>query len=303
VALYLGQLAPGSSRRTMRYCLTLVAAMFGERPETLDWARLRYEHVAAIRTRLMETRAPATANLALCAVRGVLRQAWRTGRMDTEAFHRAVDVPGVRGEGLPRGRALNARELRRLFRACACDRSAIGRRDEAILAVMYSTGLRRAEIVGLDLDDYDPATGELRVDGKGGKQRMAYVVGGAKQALEGWLKARGTEPGALFWPSDGRGRPLVNRRMTAEALFLMLRRRTRQARVAPCSPHDVRRTFISDLLDAGADIVTVQNLAGHADVSTTARYDRRGEEAQRRAADLLQVPFGAVPDTGRSTRA
>jgi integrase len=241
----------------------------------------------------METKSPATANRVLAALRGVLREAWKLGLMDAQAFRHAVDVPGVRGERLPRGRALSRRELQKVFSACARDESPIARRDAALLAVLYGGGLRRSEAVGLDLMDYHRETSELWVRrGKGGTQRVSFMTDGATRALDCWLAVRGSEQGPLFWPADGRGRPPLNRRMTDHAIALMLRRRARQARVQPFTPHDLRRSFVSDLLDAGADMVTVAKLAGHANVQTTARYDRRGEEAQRRAAELLRVPFG-----------
>jgi integrase len=167
-------------------------------------------------------------------------------------------------------------------------------RDAALLAIGYGAGLRRAELVALDLADYNPESGELRVRrGKGRKDRLVYATNGAGDALNAWLRLRGEEPGPLFCPVDKAGRVEI-RRITGQAVLYVLCRVATDAGVAAFSPPDLRRTFISDLLDRTGDLIATQHLAGRANNSTTGRYDRRGERAKRKAAELLHVPFVAA---------
>jgi site-specific recombinase XerD len=299
-AVYLAHLAPGS-RRTMINALDTMAGLLTQHRctmQTLDWSALRYQHTTALRTLLADLYAPATANKMLAALRGVLQEAWRLGKMSAEEFRRAADLPSVRGSTLPRGRAISRAELTRLFAVCSKDRTTAGRRDAAILAVLYNCGLRRSELVDLDLADYDGDESALTVrSGKGRKARMSYTTDASRKAIEDWLAVRGLSAGALFTPINKSGKVSL-RRLSDQAVRKLLLKRAVEAGVSHFSPHDLRRTMIGDLLDAGADISTVQRLAGHANVTTTARYDRRGEAAKRRAANLLDVP---VDDEGRTT--
>lgn len=292
-AVYLARLAP-SSRRPMRDALETIAGLLtggSADAMSVDWSAVRYQHSQAVRSALAAKYAPATANRMLSALRGVLREAWRLGLSNAEDYQRAADIETVRGERLPRGRALSMGELGALMRACSADESAAGVRDAALLGLLYGSGMRRAEVVALDLADFDRESGALVIrEGKGRKDRTVYATNGAADALTDWLTARGTEPGPLFLPVN-RGGSIVARRMTGQAVLYVVARRAEDAKVATFSPHDLRRTMISHLLDAGADIVTVQKLAGHSNVQTTARYDRRGEETKKRAAELLHVPY------------
>ena len=298
VLVYLARLA-SSSRRVMRGALRRMAELLtsGRCDEvTCPWGGLRYQHTAAVRSWLAERYAPATANRYLAALRGVLKEAWRLGYMDAETYRRAVDLPPVRGETLPAGRAISAGELRALFASCAEGGMPGGARDAALLAVLYGGGLRRSEAVGLDVNDYDRSTGALRVTrGKGNKARLVYLANGGRAAVAAWVEVRGLDPGPLLLPVSKSGRVTI-RRLSDQAAYDGLRRRAGRAGVAACSPHDCRRSFVGDLLDAGADLVTVQKLAGHANVTTTARSDRRSEDAKRKAADLLNVPYSGPAD-------
>lgn len=292
--VYLASLAQGSRRAIFHALDTIAALLTGDQRGAfdLDWSALRYQHTAAVRAKLASRYRPATANKMLSAMRQVLRHAWKLGLMTAEDYARARDVGNVRGDSLPAGRDLGIGEIAALIGACAADPSPAGARDAAIIALMYATGVRRASVVTLTLADYDPLTGALRVRGaKRNKEYLAHLAqDGAQRAVADWLTVRGLEAGPLFWPIN-KGGNMSNRHLSAQAIYNMLDKRAKQAGVDHFSPHDLRRTLAGDLLDAGADIVTVQKLLGHSSVDTTARYDRRPEEVKRKAANLIHVPY------------
>lgn len=291
-AIYLASLRP-TGRRAMRNLLNVIAEIASTGQQnifTFAWHELRYQHTAAIRAALQERYKPASVNMALSALRQVLKEAWQLGQMSAEDYHRAANLKVVRSSSLPRGRALKGGELIALMKACSQDSSPLGARDAALIAVLYAAGLRRSEVAKLNLSHYEEETGALTIQGgKGGKDRIAYL-GTGSEIVADWLTLRGRAAGPLFYPIR-KGGHIDPRRLTEQSVFDILKKRGKEAGVKAFSPHDMRRTFISDLLDAGADIATVQKLAGHADVQTTARYDRRGEVTKRQAAGKLHLPY------------
>lgn len=295
-AVYLAKLSTIPGRRVMRDSLDTIADLVvpGSNALCFPWASLRFQHTAVIRAKLLERyNKPATINRCLCALRGTLKAAWRLGQMSSEDYYRARDVESVTGDTIPAGRELSGGEIHGLMAACQNDPSLAGIRDGAIIALMYAAGPRRAEVVSIDVKDVEQLDGgiiKIKIIGKRSKERIIYADNGAAGAMADWLTVRGSEPGPLFQPIN-KGGKIKPGRMTSQAIYNMLKKRGDQAGVAIYSPHDLRRTFVSDLLDAGADIATVAKMAGHANVATTARYDRRPELAKQKAASLLHVPY------------
>ena len=152
--------------------------------------------------------------------------------------------------------------------------------------------MRRGELAGLDIEDFDRDDCSIVVHGKRGKQRTVYLTGRGCRFLETWLGHRGDAPGPLFCPIDQTGAIRISR-LRGESVAYILKRLRQQAGIDHFSAHDLRRSFVTALLDAGEDVLTIQKLAGHADIKTTARYDRRGEKAKRQAVQSLGLPDAA----------
>ena len=125
--------------------------------------------------------------------------------------------------------------------------------------------------------------GRLRIEGN-----LEFAA--ALREMAAWLELRGPDEGPLFCPVDKAWRITI-RRLTTQAIYALVARRARKAEVSHLSPHDGRRTFASDLFDAGVDAVQVQGLMGHASLLTTGGYDRRPELARLAAVERLHFPY------------
>ena len=166
-------------------------------------------------------------------------------------------------------------------------------RDLAILSLLLGCGLRRAEVPALQMNQLHLDGGYIRLIGKGNKERTVYLNGEVKENLTNWINYRGSEEGFVF----GRftkgckhlllDRPLVERYIGK--IVARYQQSCEQKTVKPATPHDLRRTFATRLLDKGVDVSLVKTLMGHASVATTSLYDRRGEESLREAAKKIEM--------------
>lgn len=225
-------------------------------------------------------RAKTTTSRKLSALRSFLSFAVRTGVLESNP---AEGVPSPRlPKRLPRD--LTVDEIFNLLDRIGAEDLA-GLRDRALLEFLYATGLRVGELVSLDLASLDFTSSTVRVIGKGRKERIVPFGSAAARAVRAWLVAseplrRGDgDPDALFLNLRGG-------RLTDRSVRRVLLRRLREAAIhARVSPHALRHSFATHLLGSGADLRGIQELLGHASLSTTQRYTHVGTEALMRVYD------------------
>lgn len=203
----------------------------------------------------------------LAAIRTFFRFLTREGRI-TRNPARLVSTPRVNKKIPPR---LEEAEVERLLESPDATRP-LGRRDRAMLELLYATGLRVGELVGLDRADCDLATRLVRVMGKGGKERIVPFGEPAADAIESYARDRarlvrlGAGTDALFLNARGG-------RLTARSVRRLLDGYLRQTALqSSLSPHSLRHAFATHLLEHGADLRSIQELLGHESLSTTQKY-------------------------------
>jgi integrase/recombinase XerC len=241
-------------------------------------AKLEPVHLRGYLARLYDSRERSTLCRKLAAIRSYLRYLRAQGKLEKNV---ALLVPTPKNQPkLPR--FLKIEEIQELIEHAPDTTTRLGRRDRALLELLYASGLRVSEAVGLNVEDVNLDEGWVRVLGKGSKERMVPFGPPAALALQEYLADRETpDARALFLNYQGT-------RLTARSVARLLARNLVKAGVAKSlSPHGIRHSFATHLLAAGADLRTIQELLGHANLSTTQRY--------------THVDLGALLDEYRSS--
>jgi integrase/recombinase XerC len=213
----------------------------------------------------------------------------REGVLERNPF-RTVSAPRV-PQRLPK--YLSVAEVEALL-AAPDPSTALGLRDRAIVEVLYAAGLRVSELVGLDLGDVDLVQAQVRVLGKGGKERIGLLGQPAVRALRAYLEAGrsallGKRPTQALWLNHRGGR------LSARGVALMLSQAGKRAGIrTPIFPHILRHTFATHLLDGGADLRVVQELLGHADLATTQIYTHVSQSRAREVYARAHPRAGAM---------
>lgn len=295
VADYLSEYKEGSRVTMLNALRSALAILRGvdpkgeDRPSATDvrwyeWHTFDRAKFAVLKGLLADHYAVATANLMLTAVRGLLKACRRLRMISTDTMADIEDVKPVAGNDEPAGRHIDTDARRALYEACGDDH--VGKRNRALLTMLYATGARRSELSQLDVEHWDRRAATLLLNGKGNKKRVIPVSAELARTLEEFCEGRS---GPMFCRSNHSSEIIAGQRLSGGGMFSAIVRIAERAAAGHVAPHDFRRTFVGDMIDNGTDMSAVAKLAGHANINTTMKYDRRPERVGREAMNKLKL--------------
>ncbi len=297
LALYLATLGSAKGRASMLRLLNRLPEFNGG--NGVDWTLITASQVVTMLSSMEHKGlSVATLNMTLSGIKGVCHAAWREQALSDECYARIKDLKQKKSQKLPAGRAILHGEIQMLFDACAQDKNITkGIRDAAILALGLYVGLRRSEISLLKAKHVNLENMTLQVLGKGNKEEILPLPDIIKPYLIAWLDLRTSAMierhltgQHLFGRIIKSGRIFALDGMNDHSVYFVLKERALEAGIDIDSlptPHDMRRTKATNLLDSDVNPRIVQKLMRHANVETTMRYDRGNiEDAMRNATNL-----------------
>ncbi len=233
---------------------------------------------------------PNAINPYLAGIKGVIKCSWQMGLIEDHQKLVLASVKRSRGSRLQAGRALTPLESGQLIDSCLQDGDAKGVPDAAIISIAIGCGLRRSEISAILIKNVNFTDETISVIGKCNKERLVGAPPVVFVRLKKWLDIRGTAGAEnLFVCINKYNQILHDKIMSSSSLTFMLKERAKEIEMSAFSPHDLRRTFATRLLDSGADLSIVKEAMGHASVQTTLRYDKRGIEKVKKFTRMISI--------------
>jgi integrase/recombinase XerD len=320
---YLLSLSSDQSIRVAKSALNAFARSRGFNDySSYPWGQLTADEISAFmvheRTRLKKTGtsstlskkakgnqkeqriSPLTINTRLSIIKRVAHVARLQEVISEREYNRIKDIKRDKGTREPRGKVIDDNDFLQILTSLRKSKkkgqeNPAALRDLAIFAVARYGGLRRTELASLDLEDCVWEQMSLRVRGKGNSYRIQPLLEAVIDLINDWIDVRGEHEGPLFTRIRRHGF-ITKERLTPQGIYHIITTVQENSEFKSIKPHDLRRTFCTQLLDEGVDLSMASKLMGHADMRTTQIYDMRDEKAKAETARNQRNVLGKLDD-------
>ena len=286
---YVLSLASTRSRQTVQRYLNVIAKNLGaDSIENINFGLFKENIIRGLVSVFSNKYSPSTTKTCLCIIRGICKRLKINDVLTEKEYTLIKEIKFRGGYREPKGRALSKQEIDEIFKVLDQKHTYRSVRDAAIIAILVMCGLRRAECAALKMDNLYLNTEDpyFKFVGKGNKERTCFIPKKALVRLNAWLELRDYDTGFLFTRVLASGE-ILDLGLSGQAIYNVVRDAGHDANITNWTPHDLRRTFATELLSLNVDVVTVKDMMGHSNVNTTSMYDRRGKDRMKKAAQIL----------------